>query len=176
MISSMFAALIIGFVWIMNNYRGIPVPVIIMLALSITFTFVAEKLTFGRSVYAIGGNREAAKYAGINVNRITIIVFMLSGLMSAVAGIIMSARLNAGAPQAGLNMETDAIAAAVIGGISMTGGIGRVSGALIGAVVIATLDNGMSMMNIQAFWQFIVKGAVLIIAVWFDISSKNKQK
>jgi D-xylose transport system permease protein len=175
-LASFFSVLVIGFTWIMNNYRGIPVPVILMLALSITFTFVAEKITFGRSVYAIGGNREAAKYAGINVNRITIIVFMLSGLMSAVAGIIMSARLNAGAPQAGLNMETDAIAAAVIGGISMTGGIGRVSGALIGAIVIATLDNGMSMMNIQAFWQFIVKGAVLIIAVWFDISSKNKQK
>jgi len=176
MVTSIFAALIVGFVWIMNDYRGIPVPVILMMALSIIFTFVAEKLTFGRSVYAIGGNREAAKYAGINVNRITIVVFMLSGLMSAVAGIIMSARLNAGAPQAGLNMETDAIAAAVIGGISMTGGIGRVSGALIGAVVMATLDNGMSMMNIQAFWQFIVKGAVLIAAVWFDISSKNKQK
>ncbi|MDD2534776.1 MAG: sugar ABC transporter permease [Eubacteriales bacterium] len=174
--ASFYSLLIIGFVWIMNNYKGIPLPVIIMLALSIIFTFVAEKITFGRSVYAIGGNREAAKYAGINVNRITIIVFMLSGLMSGVAGIIMSARLNAGAPQAGLNMETDAIAAAVIGGISMTGGIGRVSGALIGAVVMATLDNGMSMMNIQAFWQFIVKGAVLIIAVWFDISSKNKQK
>ncbi len=174
--ASFYSILVVAFVWIMNNYRGIPLPVIIMLALSIIFTFVAEKITFGRSVYAIGGNREAAKYAGINVNRITVIVFMLSGLMSAVAGIIMSARLNAGAPQAGLNMETDAIAAAVIGGISMTGGIGRVAGALIGAIVMATLDNGMSMMNIQAFWQFIVKGAVLIIAVWFDISSKNKQK
>lgn len=171
-----FSALVVGFVYIMNDYQGIPLPVIIMLALSLIFTFVAERITFGRSVYAIGGNREASKYAGINVNRITTSVFMLSGAMSAVAGIIMAARLNAGAPQAGLNMETDAIAAAVIGGISMTGGIGRVSGALIGAVVMATLDNGMSMMNVQAFWQYIVKGGVLIFAVWFDISSKNKQK
>ena len=159
----------------MNIYEGIPVPTLILLGLSLLYTFIAEKTTFGRSVYAIGGNSMAAQYAGINVNRVITVVYMLSGALSAVAGLIMAARLNAGSPQSGLFMETDAIASAVIGGISMAGGTGKVYGALFGALLMASLDNGMSMMNVETFWQYIVKGAVLVLAVLFDIQSKSKK-
>lgn len=166
--------IIAGFVAIMNNYRGIPVPVLLMLALVGVFTFIAEKTTFGRSIYAIGGNIEAAKFSGLNVTKNLIIVYALNGLMAAIAGIVLSARLNAGTPTAGSGMELDAIAAAVIGGMSMTGGEGKLGGAMLGALFMATIDNGMSLMNLEAFWQYIVKGAILVTAVWFDISMKNK--
>lgn len=170
------SALVIFFVTIMNSYMGLPVPVLLMVLLVVIFTFIAEKTTFGRSIYAIGGNIEAAKYAGLNVKRNILIVYILNGLMAAIAGIVMSARLNAGAPAAGMNMELDAIAAAVIGGTSMSGGTGKVAGALLGAFFMATIDNGMSMMNLEAFWQYIVKGFVLVMAVWFDIYTKSRSK
>ena len=100
---------------------------------------------------------------------------MLNGLMAAIAGIVLSARLNAGTPTAGRNMELDAIAAAVIGGTSMSGGSGKVIGAIFGAMFMATINNGMSMMNMEAFWQFIVKGGILVLAVWFDMYHKKKK-
>ncbi|MGI6779065.1 MAG: sugar ABC transporter permease [Acetivibrionales bacterium] len=170
------SALIIIFTLIMNDYRGIPVPVLLMLALVVIFTFIAEKTTFGRSIYAIGGNIEAAKYSGINVSRNILIVYALNGLMAAIAGIVLSARLNAGVPSSGQNMELDAIAAAVIGGTSMSGGSGKVAGAILGALFMATIDNGMSLMNMEAYWQYIVKGLILVAAVWFDIRTKKSAK
>ncbi|NQT60864.1 MAG: sugar ABC transporter permease [Bacteroidetes bacterium] len=167
---------IIGIAYILNDYRGLPVPVLIMLILVVLFTFVSEKTTFGRSIYAMGGNYEAALYSGIKVKRNLVIVYMLNGLMAAIAGIILSARLNAGTPTAGMNMELDAIAAAVIGGTSMSGGSGKVTGAIMGAFFMASIDNGMSMMNVDAYWQYIVKGIILVVAVWFDIYSNEKSK
>ncbi|MCG8482961.1 MAG: sugar ABC transporter permease [Clostridia bacterium] len=162
---------------VLNSYRGIPVPVLIMLALVVILSFIAEKTTFGRRIYAIGGNIDSAKYSGINVRKNLVIVYCLNGLMAAIAGLILAARLNAGTPQAGMNLELDAIAAAVIGGTSMSGGVGRVSGAILGGIIMATIDNGMSMMNLDAYWQYIVKGIILITAVWFDMKTKkNKQK
>jgi len=124
----------------------------------------------------MGGNFEAALYSGIKVKRNLVIVYMLNGLMAAIAGIILSARLNAGTPTAGMNMELDAIAAAVIGGTSMSGGSGKVTGAIMGAFFMASIDNGMSMMNVDAYWQYIVKGIILVAAVWFDIYSNEKSK
>lgn len=117
-----YSLLILGFVYIMVAYKGMPVPVFIMLILVIVLTFLADKTTFGRSVYAIGGNLQAAIFSGISVKKIVLIVFALNGLMAAIAGIILSARLNAGSPAAGTMMELDAIAAAVIGGTSLMGG------------------------------------------------------
>ena len=146
-----------------------------MLILVAVFTFIAEKTTFGRSIYAIGGNIEAAKFSGLNVRRNLITVYILNGLMAAIAGIILSARLNAGTPTAGDGMELDAIASAVIGGISMAGGEGKVPGAILGALFMATIDNGMSLMNVEAFWQYIVKGIILVGAIWFDLYTKNKR-
>lgn len=169
-------ALVLGVVFLLNNYNGIPVPVAIMLFFVLIFTFIATKTTFGRSIYAMGGNVEATRYSGINVRRNLTIVFMLNGFMAAIAGIVLSARLNAGTPTAGMNMELDAIAAAVIGGASMSGGSGRVSGAILGALFMASIDNGMSMMNMEAYWQYIVKGLILVTAVWFDIYSAKMNR
>lgn len=166
--------LIMGVVFILNDYNGIPVPVLIMVTLVALFTLITEKTVFGRSIYAMGGNMEATLYSGINVKRNLVIVYILNGLMAGIAGIIMSARLNAGTPTAGMNMELDAIAAAVIGGASMAGGSGKVTGAILGALFMASIDNGMSMMNLDAYWQYMVKGLILVVAVWFDIYSRKK--
>ncbi|ACL70695.1 sugar ABC transporter permease [Halothermothrix orenii] len=167
---------VIIFVFVMNSYQGIPVPLLLLLVLLFLFSFVTRNTVFGRYIYAIGGNNEAASLSGINIKKITLIVFMLNGLLAAIGGILLTSRLNAASVAAGTNAELDAIAACVIGGASLMGGIGSVGGAVIGAIVMASLDNGMSLMNVPMFWQSIVKGLVLIMAVWFDIASKNKGK
>ncbi|MBM7716107.1 D-xylose transport system permease protein [Bacillus thermophilus] len=169
-----YSLLIIGFVYVMTAYKGMPVPVFIMLLLVILFTFLADRTKFGRSVYAIGGNLQAAIFSGIQVKKVVLIVFMLNGLMAAIAGIILSARLNTGSPSAGMMMELDAIAAAVIGGTSLMGGRGKIYGAILGALIMASLDNGMSLLNVEAYWQYIVKGLILVLAVWFDVYTKKK--
>lgn len=166
-------ALIIGGVYILYQYEGIPYPIIIVLALALIFTFITKNTKFGRQVYAMGGNVDAAKLSGINVRRQTLIVFVLASLLAAIAGILTTARLNAATTTAGSNAELDAIASCVIGGTSLLGGVGSIPGAILGALVMASLDNGMSMMNAEAFWQFIVKGGVLLFAVWLDIKTKK---
>ena len=169
------AVLAIGSIVLLNSYNGIPMPVLLMAVLMAIFTFVAEKTTFGRSIYAMGGNIEATKYSGINVRKNLLVVFILNGMLASIAGMVLAARLNAGAPTSGDKMELDAIAAAVIGGTSMSGGSGRVIGAALGALFMATINNGMSMMNMDAYWQYMVKGVILVTAVWFDIYTKNKK-
>jgi D-xylose transport system permease protein len=166
---------IFGVVSILNGWRGIPVQVMLLIVIVVVLTFVAEKTVFGRSIYAMGGNRQATLYSGIKVERNLVIVFALNGLLAAVAGIVLAARLNAGTPTAGFTLELDAIAAAVIGGASLSGGIGNVSGAILGALFMASIDNGMSMMNMDAYWQYIVKGTILVVAVWFDIRSQKRR-
>jgi len=171
----LFSLLIALFVIVMNAYKGIPIPIILVLILAIIFTFIANKTRFGRQVYAIGGNKEAARLSGININRRILVVFMISGTLSAIAGVVLTARVNAATIGAGNMYELDAIAAAVIGGTSLMGGSGTIIGAIIGALVMATLDNGMSIMNLDMFWQYIVKGLILVLAVWVDIYSRNRQ-
>lgn len=172
----MTAAIMVA-VLIMNNYRGLPVPVLIMFVLVGLLTLIAERTIFGRSIYAIGGNLDAAKYSGINVKKNLVMVYSLHGLMIGVAGIILAARLNASTTTiANMSLELDAIAAAVIGGTSMTGGIGKVAGAILGGLIMATIDNGMSMMNLDSSWQYLVKGTILVVAVWFDIRTNKKRK
>lgn len=173
----LFSLIIMAAVLVMNSYRGMPVPVLIMFVLTLILTIVADRTTFGRSIYAIGGNLDAARYSGINVRKNMLLVYCIHGLMVGVAGLIMVARLNASTTNvANMSLELDAIAAAVIGGTSMTGGVGRVGGAILGALIMATIDNGMSMMNLDAFWQYIVKGIILVAAVWFDIRTNKKRK
>jgi len=166
--------LILFVAFVLNSYRGLPMQVFVMIVLVVIFTFVTQKTTFGRSIYAMGGNYEASFYSGIKVKRNLVIVYAINGLMAGIAGIVITARLNAGTPTAGMNMELDAIASAVIGGASMSGGVGKIYGAVLGALFMASIDNGMSMMNIDAYWQFIVKGIILVFAVWFDIYSSKK--
>jgi D-xylose transport system permease protein len=168
------SAIIIISIAVLNSYQGLSVPVLILLLLAIVFNFVANKSVYGRSVYAIGGNAEAAKLSGIKTKKITMIIFIIAGALSALAGIVLTARLDASTAAAGDAMEMDAIAACVIGGASLAGGIGKIPGVVIGALVMASLDNGMSLMNLENFWQFIVKGMVLILAVWADTATKAK--
>lgn len=168
-------AIMAGFLVMLNRYEGVPLPVMILLALLAIFTYIATQTVFGRHIYAVGGNMEASRLSGIDVSGVKMVVFALMGLMCAFAGIINTARLAAGSPSAGTNGELDAIAACFIGGASMRGGAGTVHGALIGALVMASLDNGMSMMDVDNYWQLIVKGSILVIAVWVDVLSGTKR-
>jgi len=172
--SFVLAALALGFAGVMNAYEGIPLPVLLVLALATALYVLAAHTPFGRHLYAIGGNREAAFYSGIAIERHVVLVFTLMGLLSAVAGIVLTARVGSATSDAGRMMELDAIAAAVIGGTSLLGGQGTVWGALLGALVMASLDNGMSLLNTEAFWQPILKGAILVIAVGADIASRRR--
>ena len=168
------SALIAGFASVMVVYLGIPWSVIIVLALALLFTFLAGNTTFGRHLYAIGGNPDAARLSGINVPRHTFGLFLIMGVMTAIAGIVYTSRLNAATTSAGQNAELDAIAAAVIGGTSLMGGEGTIYGAVIGALVMASLDNGMSLMNMDITFQYVIKGLILLLAVWVDMAQRKK--
>lgn len=170
-VGSLIIALVIG---IMASYMGIPYAILLLIAIIVIFTVIAEKTTFGRHVYAIGGNREAARLSGINIDKVNLMIFVLMGLLSTIAGIVYTARLNAATGSAGTNMEMDAIASAVIGGTSTLGGAGTISGCIIGALVMGSLDNGMSLMNADVAAQFVVKGLILLLAVWFDIKFSKR--
>lgn len=159
---------------IMIRYMGIPYAILLLIGIVILFTFITEKTTFGRHVYAIGGNKEAARLSGINIKKTNLIIFVLMGLLSAVAAIVFTARLNAATTAAGNLFELDAIAACVIGGTSTLGGAGTVFGAIIGALVMASLDNGMSLMNLPIMYQYAIKGLILLLAVWTDFATKKK--
>ncbi len=167
------SALALGATGVMNAYEGIPVPVLIVLVLTAVFSVVANDTTFGRRLYAIGGNREAALYSGISIERQLVGVFTLMGAMAGIAGVVLTARVGSATSDAGRMMELDAIAAAVIGGTSLLGGQGTVWGALLGAMVMASLDNGMSLMNTESFWQPIIKGTILVAAVGIDMMSRR---
>jgi D-xylose transport system permease protein len=166
---------IAGFFIVLDAYRGVPLPVLIVLVLLGLFTTMARRTVFGRRIYAIGGNLEATRLSGVNVQRIKLLVFALMGAMAALAGIATTARLAAGSPSAGSLQELDAIASCIIGGTSMRGGAGTVFGALIGALIMATLDNGMSMLGVDTYWQMIVKGVILLLAVWLDVATSAKR-
>jgi D-xylose transport system permease protein len=168
------SALIGAFSMIMVIYLGIPLAVIFVLILTLIFDFIANDTTFGRHLYAIGGNPEAAKLSGISVPRHTFALFMIMGLMTAIAGIFSTSRLNAATTSAGQNAELDAIASAVIGGTSLMGGEGTIYGAVIGALVMGSLDNGMSLMNMDITFQYVIKGLILLLAVWVDMAQRKK--
>ncbi len=166
---SLSAAASIGVAALFNAYEGLPLPVLLMLLLATGFWVLAEHTAFGRQLYAIGGNRDAAFYAGVPINRRIIAIFTIMGAVSSLAGVVLTARVGAASSDAGKMLELDAIAAAVIGGTSLMGGRGRVWGAILGATVMASLDNGMSLMNTEAFWQPIIKGVILVAAVTADL-------
>jgi D-xylose transport system permease protein len=168
-----YGALAVGVVAVMNAYQGVPIPVLLMLALAAVLSTIAHQTPFGRHLYAIGGNREAAFYSGIAIERHLVGVFTLMGLLAGAAGVVLTARVGSATPNAGQLMELDAIAAAVIGGTSLLGGQGTVWGALLGALVMASLDNGMSLLNTESFWQLILKGAILIAAVAVDMAGRR---
>ena len=171
---SVLALLVVSFVFVMNNYKGIPFPIIFVIVLAIIFYILSTKTTFGRHIYAIGGNIEAARLSGINIKRKTMLICVFNGLLASIAAMVLTSRLASATITAGSMAEMDAIAACVIGGTSLMGGVGTVIGAIIGALVMATLDNGMSLMGMESFWQYVVKGSILVFAVWLDISNRRK--
>ncbi|MEX2461077.1 MAG: sugar ABC transporter permease [Paenibacillaceae bacterium] len=174
--SIFYGILIVGFVYLMNRYQGIPFPFLIVIVLAVIFTFISKNTVFGRQIYAIGGNPEASRLSGINIKKRLVMVFVLCNTLAAISGIILTTRLNAATGTAGNMNELDAIAACVIGGTSLMGGAGTIPGAIIGSLVMASLDNGMSLMNLDSYWQYMVKGLILILAVWVDIYSRQKKK
>jgi len=169
-------SIILAFISILNTYAGIPAPVLLLLFLLGFLTYITTQTVFGRRIYAVGSNMEAALLSGVNVKAVKIWVFGLMGVMCSLAGLVNTARLAAGSPSAGTMGELDAIAACFIGGTSMRGGSGTVYGALIGALVMASLDNGMSMLDVDSYWQMIVKGGILILAVWIDVSTRSNSR
>lgn len=154
-------------------FLGIPVPVWISLIVVLIVVFISKKTTFGRYIYAIGGNEKAAFLSGININNVKIAVYGIAGMMAAVGGILVTSRLNSAQPNAGASYELDSIAAVVIGGTSLSGGVGSVTGTVIGAAIIGVLNNGLVLLNVSPFWQQVVKGLVILLAVIIDKKSKK---
>lgn len=147
---------------------GIPFPVILMFLVFVILAILLHKTAFGKAVYALGGNEKAAYISGIKLNKVKIIIYTISGMMASLSGLIITSRLSSAQPTAGASYEMDAIAAVVLGGTSLSGGKGRIWGALIGALIIGVLNNGLNIIGVSAFWQQVVKGIVILIAVLLD--------
>jgi len=153
---------------------GIPVPVIILLVTYLVFWFILRYTTFGRAVYAVGGNEKSAKTSGINTRRVVFSVYAISGLLAALAGLILTARTSSALPQAGIAYELDAIAAVVIGGTSLSGGVGSLTGTMIGALIIGVINNGLDLMGVSSYYQQVIKGAIIVAAVLLDVSRRKQ--
>jgi len=169
-----FAAIILGFCYLLASNKGLPNVLIIMGALVLVYGFVTTRTVIGRRVYAMGGNRLAAELSGVRTKRLTFLTFVNMGVLAALAGLIVAARLNSATPSAGNSFELDVIAACFIGGVSASGGVGKVIGVVIGAFFMGVMNNGMSILGIGIFWQQVVKGVVLLAAVSVDVYQRNK--
>ncbi|MFT4782887.1 MAG: putative multiple sugar transport system permease protein [Paracoccaceae bacterium] len=160
----------------LSTFRGLPNVLLTMGVLTIIYAFITENTTLGRRVYALGGNEKAAKLSGIKTERLTFLAFANMGFLAAAAGLVFAARLNTATPKAGFALELDVIAAVFIGGASMSGGVGRIVGAVVGAFLMGVLNNGMSIMGIGIDYQQVIKGFVLLAAVILDVYNKSKQR
>lgn len=175
---------IVGFIQVMNSYyrprtqipQGIPIPVLILIVVAVGMSALTKVTKFGRYVFAIGGNPEAAELGGINVRKVTVMIFVMMGVLSAIAGAIQTARLNAGLNSTGSLLELSVIAAAVIGGTSLSGGVGTIAGAILGALIMQSLQSGMILLNISTPMQPVVIGLVLISAVWLDTVYQRRRR
>lgn len=162
--------------WGASSVGIIPIPVILVLMVYLIVHFFLTQTITGRDIYAIGGNKQAAFYSGIPVDRRLVMVYTLSGIMAAIAAIILAGRMNSGYPLAGMGAELDSIAAVIIGGASFFGGVGSVWGTLVGALIMGVLRNGLNLLNVSTFWQTVVIGAVIVLAVWFDVLRQRLTK
>jgi putative multiple sugar transport system permease protein len=167
-------AAIMGLCWIMASYKGLPNIFIVLLVMIAVYTFITNQTVLGRRIYALGGNEKAARLSGVNTRRLLFYTFVNMGVLAALGGLVYAARLNSATPKAGNGFELDVIAACFIGGASASGGIGTVIGAVIGALVMGVLNNGMSILGIGIDVQQAIKGLVLLFAVFFDVYNKNK--
>nr|WP_315187256.1 multiple monosaccharide ABC transporter permease [uncultured Albidiferax sp.] len=171
---AIFTAILVTFSYLLASYKGLPNVLIVMALLIAVFDFVTSRTTIGRRVYALGGNEKAAKLSGIKTERLAFYTFINMGVLAALAGLVFAARLNTATPKGGLGFELDVIAACFIGGASASGGVGKVMGAVIGAFIMGVMNNGMSIMGIGIDYQQIIKGLVLLAAVFVDVYNKNK--
>jgi putative multiple sugar transport system permease protein len=158
----------------LSTYRGLPNVLVVMALLIALYAFLTTRSTIGRRVYAMGGNEKAAKLSGINTERLTFLTFVNMGALAGLAGMIIAARLNSATPKAGVGIELDVIAACFIGGASASGGVGKITGAVVGAFIMGVMNNGMSIMGLSIDYQQLVKGLVLLAAVYFDVYNKKK--
>ncbi len=172
----LFVSAIIGYVvWILAGYNGLSWTVVIVLLVVVVYHFLSSKTVLGRHIYAVGSNPEAAHLSGINVQKITLFVFGSMGFLAALSGILFTARLQSATTTAGTLFELDAIAAAYVGGVSSAGGVGKVTGAIVGAVVMAALSNGMNLLGVGASYQYMIRGGVLAAAVIFDVMTRRQR-
>ena len=171
-----FVSLLIGYItWMLARYNGLSWTVVIVLVVTFVYNFLTTKTVLGRHIYAVGGNPEAAKLSGINVRNVTYFVFASMSMLAALAGVLYTSRLQSATTTAGVGFELDAIAAAYVGGVSTSGGVGKVTGSLIGALVMASLISGMNLMGINISYQYIIRGIILVVAVVFDILTRRKK-
>ena len=172
-----FISVLIGYItWVLAGYRGFSWTMMVVLVVVGIYNYVTSKMVLGRHIYAIGGNPEAAELSGISVKKLTYVVFGSMGLMTGLSGILFTSRLQSATTTAGTLFELDAIAAAYVGGVSAAGGVGKVMGSIIGALVMTSLTSGMNLMGIDISFQYIVRGAVLAAAVIFDVITRNRAK
>lgn len=167
-------AAVMGLCILMASYKGLPDVLVILFVLIAFYSFITSQTVLGRRIYAMGGNEKAARLSGVNTQRLLFYTFVNMGVLAALAGLIVAARLNVATPKAGDGFELDVIAACFIGGASATGGVGNIIGAVVGAFIIGVMNNGMSIMGIGIDWQQAIKGIVLLMAVYFDVYNKNK--
>ncbi len=173
--NAIIAAVLIFVSFKLASFRGLPNVLVTMTVLTILYVFFTERTTTGRRIYALGGNEKAAKLSGVKTERLTFLAFTNMGFLAALAGLIFAARLNTATPKAGFALELDVIAAVFIGGASMSGGVGRIVGAVVGAFIMGVMNNGMSILGIGIDYQQVIKGLVLLAAVIFDVYNKQKQ-
>lgn len=170
------SAIIMAIIWVLAKYSGIPWAAVIVGVVLIIYNFMLNKTRLGRYIYGIGGNDQAAELSGINVKKVTLFAFCSMSVLAALSGVLYTSRLQSATPTAGLAFEMDAIASSYIGGVAVSGGIGKVTNTIIGALVIMSLTNGMNLMGVDISYQYIVKGIIFIIAVAFDVRTRSKSK
>ena len=173
--NAIVAAALLFVTWKLAWFRGLPNVMLSMVVLTVVYVFITERTTLGRRVYAVGGNAKAAKLSGIRTERLTFLTFVNMGFLAALGGLVYAARLNTATPKAGFAVELDVIAAVFIGGASMAGGSGKIVGAVVGAFIMGVMNNGMSILGIGIDYQQVIKGLVLLAAVFFDVYNKNKE-
>jgi putative multiple sugar transport system permease protein len=172
-----FTVVLVGAItYVLAGYNGLSWTAVIVLLVTLIYQFITTKTFLGRHIYAVGGNPEAAELSGISVNKITYVVFGSMGMLTALSGMLFASRLQSATTTAGTGFELDAIAAAYVGGVSSAGGVGKVTGSLIGAIVMMSLTNGMNLMGIDISTQYMVRGAVLVAAVVFDVATRKQRK
>lgn len=167
-------AAILVMTMLLASYKGAPIILIVLGALVVGYGYVMRNAVFGRHIYAIGGNLPAAKLSGVKDKKVSFYVFLNMGVLAALAGLVVAARLNAASPKAGDGFELEAIASSFIGGASMSGGVGTILGAIIGGLVLGVLNNGMNLLSVGTDWQQVIKGLALLAAVGFDVWNKRK--